>query len=57
LRGHRIHIENMAGLEQMPRNGGWIVVGGVRNEGRLRLTRDRFRPRALRRSARTTSGH
>lgn len=33
LRGHRIHIENMAGLEQMPPNGGWIVVGGVRNEG------------------------
>jgi kynurenine formamidase len=33
LRGHRIHIENMAGLQQMPPNGGWIVVGGVRNEG------------------------
>jgi kynurenine formamidase len=33
LRGHRIHLENMAGLEQMPPNGGWIVVGGVRNEG------------------------
>ena len=33
LRGHRIHLENMAGLEQMPANGGWIVVGGVRNEG------------------------
>jgi kynurenine formamidase len=33
LRGHRIHLENMAGLEQMPPKGGWIVVGGVRNEG------------------------
>ena len=33
LQGHRIHLENMAGLEQMPANGGWIVVGGVRNEG------------------------
>ena len=33
LQGHRIHIENMGGLEQMPANGGWIVVGGVRNEG------------------------
>jgi len=33
LQGHRIHIENMAGLERMPANGGWIVVGGVRNEG------------------------
>jgi len=33
LLGHRIHIENMAGLEQIPANGGWIVVGGVRNEG------------------------
>jgi kynurenine formamidase len=33
LRGHRIHLENMVGLGQMPPNGGWIVVGGVRNEG------------------------
>jgi kynurenine formamidase len=33
LRDHRIHIENMAGLQQMPPRGGWIVVGGVRNEG------------------------
>lgn len=33
LRGHRTHIENMAGLGQMPAQGGWIVVGGVRNEG------------------------
>ena len=33
LRGHRIHIENMGGLEQMPANGGWIVVGGVRGGG------------------------
>ncbi|HET6657208.1 MAG TPA: cyclase family protein [Gaiellaceae bacterium] len=33
LRGHRIHIENMAGLQKMPPKGGWIIVGGVRNEG------------------------
>jgi kynurenine formamidase len=33
LQGHRIHIENMAGLDKMPPNSGWIVVGGVRNEG------------------------
>ena len=33
LQGHRIHLENMAGLEQLPANGGWIVVGGVQNEG------------------------
>jgi len=32
LREHRIHLENLTGLEEMPPNGGWIVVGGVRNK-------------------------
>lgn len=31
LRDDRIHLENLAGLEQMPAKGAWIVVGGVRN--------------------------
>lgn len=31
LKGDRIHLENLAGLEQMPAKGAWIVVGGVRN--------------------------
>jgi kynurenine formamidase len=29
--GHRIDLENMAGLEQLPPTGAWIVVGGTRN--------------------------
>ncbi|MEZ5217060.1 MAG: cyclase family protein [Ilumatobacteraceae bacterium] len=33
LQDHRIHIENMTGLEQLPPIGAWVVVGGVRNEG------------------------
>ncbi|MFN2489649.1 MAG: cyclase family protein [Actinomycetota bacterium] len=33
LHDHRIHLENLAGLGKMPPSGGWIVVGGVRNEG------------------------
>jgi kynurenine formamidase len=33
LKGHRIHLENLAGLGQMPATGGWVVVGGVRNKG------------------------
>jgi kynurenine formamidase len=33
LRDHRIHLENLAGLGKMPPQGGWVVVGGVRNEG------------------------
>ncbi len=33
LRDHRIHLENLAGLGQMPPVGGWVVVGGVRNQG------------------------
>jgi hypothetical protein len=33
LADHRIHIENMAGLDQLPAKGAWVVVGGVRNAG------------------------
>jgi kynurenine formamidase len=33
LKQHRIHLENLQGLGQMPPTGGWIVVGGVRNNG------------------------
>ncbi|XXJ18403.1 cyclase family protein [Desulfovibrio caledoniensis] len=31
LKGDRIHLENLAGLGQLPAKGAWIVVGGVRN--------------------------
>ena len=30
LAGHRMHLENLCGLAQMPPAGGWIVVGGLR---------------------------
>jgi kynurenine formamidase len=30
LRGHRIHLENLAGLGQMPPTGGWIITAGLR---------------------------
>jgi kynurenine formamidase len=30
LSGHRMHLENLCGLGQMPATGGWIVVGGLR---------------------------
>lgn len=33
LRGHRIHLENLTGLREMPPSGGWVVVGGVRIRG------------------------
>ncbi|MDQ3661451.1 MAG: cyclase family protein [Actinomycetota bacterium] len=33
LKKHRIHLENLGGLQRMPPNGGWVVVGGVRNVG------------------------
>ncbi len=33
LREHRIHLECLAGLDQMPPTGGWVVVGGTQNEG------------------------
>jgi Predicted metal-dependent hydrolase len=33
LREHRIHLENLAGLGEMPPTGGWIIVGGIRIRG------------------------
>jgi kynurenine formamidase len=30
LRAHRLHLENLCGLGQMPPAGGWIVIGGLR---------------------------
>jgi kynurenine formamidase len=33
LRDHRIHLENLTGLGEMPPCGGWIVVGGIRIRG------------------------
>lgn len=33
LAEHRIHLECLAGLDQMPAVGGWVVVGGTQNEG------------------------
>jgi kynurenine formamidase len=27
LAEHRIHLENLAGLGEMPPSGGWIIVG------------------------------
>jgi kynurenine formamidase len=30
LHGHRMHLENLCGLGQMPATGGWIIVGGTR---------------------------
>ncbi|HYB89314.1 MAG TPA: cyclase family protein [Streptosporangiaceae bacterium] len=30
LHGHRMHLENLCGLGQMPPTGGWIIVGGIR---------------------------
>jgi len=30
LRSHRIHLENLTGLGEMPSTGGWIITGGVR---------------------------
>jgi kynurenine formamidase len=33
LAEHRIHLENLAGLGEMPPAGGWIIVGGVRIRG------------------------
>lgn len=30
LSGHRMHLENLCGLAEMPPAGGWIVVGGLR---------------------------
>ncbi|HEY2507853.1 MAG TPA: cyclase family protein [Streptosporangiaceae bacterium] len=33
LGGHRMHLENLCGLDQLPATGAWIVVGGVRIAG------------------------
>jgi kynurenine formamidase len=33
LHGHRMHLENLCGLGQMPPAGGWIIVGGTRIKG------------------------
>jgi kynurenine formamidase len=30
LREHRLHLENLCGLGQMPPAGGWIIIGGLR---------------------------
>jgi kynurenine formamidase len=30
LHEHRMHLENLCGLGQLPATGGWIVVGGMR---------------------------
>jgi hypothetical protein len=27
LREHRIHLENLSGLGEMPPSGGWVIVG------------------------------
>lgn len=33
LRGHRIHLENLRALGDLPPAGAWIIVGGVRVAG------------------------
>jgi kynurenine formamidase len=33
LHGHRMHLENLTGLGQLPSAGAWIIVGGVRTRG------------------------
>ena len=33
LREHRIHLENLTGLGEMPPSGGWVIVGGIRIRG------------------------
>jgi kynurenine formamidase len=30
LREHRLHLENLCGLSQLPPAGGWIIIGGLR---------------------------
>jgi kynurenine formamidase len=30
LQEHRLHLENLCGLNQMPPAGGWIIIGGLR---------------------------
>jgi kynurenine formamidase len=33
LHQHRMHLENLAGLGEMPAAGGWVIVGGIRVRG------------------------
>lgn len=33
LGGHRMHLENLTGLGELPPAGGWVIVGGVRVRG------------------------
>jgi len=33
LHGHRIHLENLCGLAELPPAGGWIIVAGLRPAG------------------------
>jgi kynurenine formamidase len=30
IKDHRLHLENLCGLNQMPPAGGWIIIGGLR---------------------------
>lgn len=30
LHGHRMHLENLRGLAELPPVGGWVIVGGIR---------------------------
>lgn len=32
LHGHRMHLENLRGLAELPPAGGWIIVGGIRTQ-------------------------
>jgi len=32
LHGHRLHLENLRGLAELPPVGGWIIVGGLRTQ-------------------------
>jgi hypothetical protein len=40
LQDHRIHLENLAGLSEMPPTGGWIITGGIRTRAGLGLLSD-----------------
>jgi kynurenine formamidase len=33
LHEHRMHLENLAGLGEMPAAGGWVIAGGIRVRG------------------------
>jgi kynurenine formamidase len=30
LQEHRLHLENLCGLSQLPPAGAWIIIGGLR---------------------------